>query len=370
MMNDEGGFYAAIDADSEGVEGKFYVWSKKEIETILKKDAELFCAYYSVTEKGNFENENILNTKEDVASFAKRNNISLEKFIGVINNAKKILLAERNKRIRPGTDDKVLLGWNALMNTALSQAFACTGNEVYRQLAIGNMNFLYDKLFDKNSNTFFHTWKNNQAKYPAFLDDYAFLIEAIIHLQEITGNTDWLLKAKNLTELVIDKFFEQETGFFFYTPADIGDIIVRKKEVYDGAVPSGNSVMASNLYKLSVFLDNKEWRERAGKLLNNLGNAIIRYPVSFGCWANLVFEVLSGGDEIAIVGKGCDKLKGEVLKQYIPFGLLMSSEGGTDQFPMLSGKPATTPPSIYLCRQYSCQKPVQTLEDFVKLLKH
>ena len=370
MMNDEGGFYAAIDADSEGVEGKFYVWSKKEIETVLKKDADLFCTYYNVTEKGNFENENILNSKEDAASFANRNNISLGKFSDIINNAKKVLLSERNKRIRPGTDDKVLLGWNALMNTAISEAFACTGNEKYRQLAIRNMNFLFDKLSRKSSIAFFHTWKNNQAKHPAFLDDYAFFIEGLIHLQEITGNTDWLLKAKNLAELVIDKFSENETGFFFYTPADISDVIVRKKEVYDGAVPSGNSVMAYNLYKLSVFLDKREWRERAEKLLNNLGNAIIRYPVSFGCWANLVFEVLSGGDEIAIVGKGCDKLKREVLKQYIPFRLLMSSEGGADQFPMLSGKPATTPPSIYLCKEYSCQKPVQTLEDFVKLLKH
>ena len=147
-------------------------------------------------------------------------------------------------------------------------------------------------------------------------------------------------------------------------------MIVRKKEVYDGAVPSGNSVMASNLYKLSVFFDKRDWRERSEKLLNNLGNAIVRYPVSFGYWANLVFEVLSGGDEIVIVGKGVDMLRGEVLKEYIPFRLLMSSESGSVQYPMLSGKPVTVPPSIYLCKQYSCQKPVQTLDDFVKLLKH
>jgi len=369
MMNEEGGFYAAIDADSEGVEGKFYVWSKKEIETVLKEDAKLFCDYYNVTEKGNFENENILNIKEDAVSFAKKNNISLEKFISILKTAKETLLVERNKRIRPGTDDKVLLGWNALMNTAISEAFACTGNENYKQLAIRNMNFLFDKLSHKNSIVFFHTWKNSQAKHPAFLDDYAFLIEALIRLQEITGNTDWLLKAKDLIQLVADKFSEQETGFFFYTPADIADVIVRKKEVYDGAVPSGNSVMASNLFKLSVFFDIKEWRERSEKLLNNLGNAIIRYPVSFGYWANLVFEVLSGSDEIAIVGKEVDKLREEVLGEYIPFRLLMSSESESDQFPMLAGKPFTAPPSIYLCKQYSCQNPVQTRDDFVKLLK-
>ena len=196
MMNEQGGFYAAIDADSEGVEGKFYIWSKKEIETVLKKDAQLFCDFYNVTEKGNFENENILNIKDDAATIAKKNNISLEEFIDIINKSKGLLLAERNKRVRPGTDDKVLLGWNALMNTAISQAFACTGNEDYKQLAIRNMNFLFDKLYNKNSIAFFHTWKNNQAKHPAFLDDYAFLIEALIHLQEITGDTGWLVKAK------------------------------------------------------------------------------------------------------------------------------------------------------------------------------
>ena len=370
MMNEDGGFYAAIDADSEGVEGKFYIWSKKEIETVLKENAQLFCDYYNVTEKGNFESENILNIKEDVSSFAKKNNISPEKFIDVINKSKGLLLAERNKRIRPGTDDKVLLGWNALMNTAISEAFACTGNEKYRQLAIRNMNFLFDKLSHKDSIVFFHTWKNNQAKHPAFLDDYAFLIEALIHLQEITGNTEWLLKAKSITEIVTDKFSEKETGFFFYTPADIADVIVRKKEVYDGAVPSGNSVMASNLYNLSVFLDKKEWRERSEKLLNSLGNAVVRYPVSFGYWANLVFEVLFGSDEIVIVGKGVDSLREDVLKEYIPFRLMMSSESESNQFPMLSGKAVTAPPSIYLCKHYSCQNPVQTLDEFVKLLKH
>jgi uncharacterized protein YyaL (SSP411 family) len=368
LMNSEGGFFAAIDADSEGVEGKFYVWDKKEIESILNDDAELFCEYYQVTNQVNFENKNILNTNSDAGSFAKRKNIDVEKLNDIIHKSKKLLLNERGKRIRPITDDKILLGWNALMNTAICKAFACTGNEEYRKLAIRNMNFLYNNFSKKNSPAFYHTWKNNQAKHPAFLDDYAFLIEALIHLQEITGNTEWLEKAKNLTELVLEKFTEEETGFFFYTPSDITDVIVRKKEVYDGAIPSGNSVMASNLYKLAIYFDKKEWNERAVRMINALGNAIIRYPVSFGCWANLVSELFSSTNEIAIVGTDYDGILKEVLKEYIPYKVIMSGMSGSNQLPLFAGKTGKKAPSIYLCRQYACKNPVQTLEAFVKLL--
>ena len=368
MMNSEGGFYAAIDADSEGVEGKFYVWDKNEIEAILKDDAGLFCEYYQVTNQGNFEHKNILNTNTDTGSFAKRKNIDVEKLNDIIHKSKKLLLNERGKRIRPITDDKVLLGWNALMNTAISKAFACTGNEEYRELAIRNMGFLFKNISKKDSPAFYHTCKNNQAKHPAFLDDYAFLIEALIYLQEITGNTEWLVKAKNLTELVVEKFTEEETGFFFYTPSDITDVIVRKKEVYDGAIPSGNSVMAANLYKLAIYFDKKEWNERALKMLNTLGNAIIRYPVSFGCWANLVSELFNSTNEIAIVGTDYDGILKEVLKEYIPYKVIMSGKSGSNQLPLFAGKTGEKFPSIYLCRQYACQNPVQTLEAFVKLL--
>ena len=194
----------------------------------------------------------------------------------------------RGKRVRPLLDDKIILGWNALMNTACSKAFGATGNEIYRQLASDNMQFILSNFADKISPGFHHTWKNGIAKFPAFLEDYAFLIQALLHLQEVTGDTKWIIKAKEITEFVIENFSDEETPFFFYTPAGQQDVIIRKKEVYDGAVPSGNSVMAYNLYHLSILCDKREWGKRSLDMILSLNTAIIRYPTSFGNWACLL----------------------------------------------------------------------------------
>ena len=227
MLSPEGGFYSALDADSEGVEGKFYVWSKEEIERILRDDAKLYSEYYGITKTGNWEHTNILHVSGDRSVFATAHGLSeveLEEFLRT--NSEK-LLAERSKRIRPALDDKILLGWNALMNTAYSKAYQAFGDENYKEQAIANMDFLLNR-FKKNERELFHTYKNGVAKYPAFLDDYAFLIQSLIHLQEITGNGHYLVTARKLAELVIEKFGEEESGFFFYTALDQKDILVRK----------------------------------------------------------------------------------------------------------------------------------------------
>ncbi|HEX6168067.1 MAG TPA: thioredoxin domain-containing protein, partial [Chitinophagaceae bacterium] len=186
LMHPEGGFYAALDADSEGEEGKFYVWDHEEVMGLLQNDATLFCDFFDIKPNGNWEEKNILWRKKNEKLFSGEKNISLDELESVIQKGKKILLEKRNERIRPQTDDKILLGWNALMNTALSKAFAATGNESFKQIAVDNMQFLLNKFLKKNTAEYFHSWKNNIAKQPAFLDDYAFLIQALIKLQEIT----------------------------------------------------------------------------------------------------------------------------------------------------------------------------------------
>jgi uncharacterized protein YyaL (SSP411 family) len=328
----------------------------------------LFCEYYRVTDKGNFEHKNILHTREDANAFAERKNISKEEFDTFLVRSKKILLTERNKRIWPGMDDKIILGWNALTNTAYSKAFAATGNEDYRRAAIRNMDFMLAKFSNENDVELFHTWKNSKAKYSAFLDDYAYLIEALINLQEITGDTKWLLKAKQLSEFVLENFSEDETGYFFYTPLGNTDVIIRKKEVYDGATPSGNSIMAFNLYRLGIYFDKNEWKEHSAKITGLLSNAVYRYPTSFGCWANLLLEGFAGTNEIAIVGKSFDKTLQEIMREYIPNKVVMSFQGGASSFALLNGKTAEEHPLIYLCRNYSCKQPVQTTSAIVELL--
>lgn len=366
MLSEEGGFYSALDADSEGVEGKFYTWSKAEIEVLLGEDAPVFCAFYNVKEKGNWEHTNILRITKPVNLFAEENKIPLIDLAQRLTRCRQILMLERSKRIRPQLDDKILLGWNALMNTAYSKAYAALGEEAYRQMAIQNMQFLEAKL-DGTAEHWQHTYKNGRARIDAFLDDYAYLIQAYIHLQEITGKGNYLLKAKALTEWVVDNFEEGDTGFFFYTHQYQTDVIVRKKEVYDGAVPSGNAIMAQNLFYLSIVFDRKEWLGRSQSLLRSLGKAVTQYPGSFGVWAMNLQLVTKGMLEIAIVGQQANDFLCHVLRKFAPNKIIQAQETKSELFPLLAGKECGEKCSaiFYLCRDYTCQKPFLTVNELL-----
>jgi uncharacterized protein YyaL (SSP411 family) len=368
MLHSQNGFYSALDADSEGEEGKFYVWQKQEIESLLGQDADIFCSYYDISEKGNWEGKNILRVKKAAELFASQKNIELRELRKILGSGKSKLLKKRSQRVRPALDDKIILGWNALMNSACSKSFAATGNEEYRELAVRNMEFLLSRFAAKNPGEFSHTWKNNQAKYPAFLDDYAFLIQALILLQEITADPKWLAKAKEVTEFVIGNFSEAETGFFFYTSSTQKDVIVRKKEVYDGAVPSANAIMADNLYKLALLFDIKEWQKRSFTMVESLSNVVTRYPGSFGYWNCVMLEIIAGTAEIAVVAEDFAELHRNLLAVYIPHRVYMASGEQTDKFPLLAQKLTAKKPNIYICKNFSCLPPVSTIEAAVSLI--
>ncbi len=369
LMYDDGGFYSALDADSEGEEGKFYVWQYAEVKEILKDDAEIFCDFFDITPNGNWEGNNILRRKKGEVDFCTEKNISIVNLKKIIQSGKEKLLAKRSERIRPQLDDKILLSWNCLMNAALSQAFAATGNHHYRQLAIKNMQFLLKSFSGKEQKDFFHTCTKGVAKHPAFLDDYAYLIQALIQLQEITCDKGYLNKAKELTEYAVENFIEEETGFFFYTSSGQSDILLRKKEVYDGAQPSGNSIMADNLYRLALYFDIPKWKEIAITVVSSLGNAIVRYPSSFGVWACLLQEIIGGTSEIAIVNPNPDDLHLSILNEYIPHKILMTTTIPDNSFPLLVGKNPAESESIYLCSNYACHKPVSSVEQLLKLIR-
>lgn len=369
LFHPQQGFYAALDADSEGEEGKFYVWQKREVEDILGQEAELFCKYYDITNQGNWEGTNILRVKQTPEEFAAVHNLPVDELHAMLKKCRLRLLENRERRIRPQLDDKIILGWNALMNTACSKAFEATGVEEYRQLAIANMQFLLGKMVVADgSGAFHHTWKNDSAKHPAFLDDYAFLVQALLQLHGITADTKWLLKAREIASHVADHFSEEQTGFFYFTREGQPDVIVRKKEVFDGAVPSGNAVMAANLYHLSIFFDRVDWRERSFRMVGSLGKTITGYPTSFGVWNTLLTEMVAGTAEIAVVGKNAGELHLRLLKEYLPHRVLMASFAGDDTFPLLAGKPSTDPAAIYLCRDYACLQPVNTVKDLMSLI--
>jgi uncharacterized protein len=370
LMDKAGGFYTALDADSEGVEGKFYVWDKEEVDKILGDNATVFGAFYNITQKGNWEQKNILRILKPIDVFAKEHGFIKEELEITLNNCLQKLLAHRDKRIRPITDDKILLGCNALMITALCKASAALNNAKYKNLAIKTMDFILQKFKKENSSIeFYHTYKNGTSKYPAFLDDYAYLIQACIHLQEVTSNTAYLNTAKEITRFVIENFSDEETGYFFFTHKNQTDIIFRKKEVYDGATPSGNSIMAQNLFYLSVIFNNANWYATAQKITTALGTAIIKYPTSFGIWASLLLQQSFGVNEVVIAGNNFINIRNQLLQVYLPGKILQCGQGQSSDFPLLNGKNPGNETLIYLCRQYSCKSPVISIDKLLQQLK-
>ena len=360
LSNGEGGFYAALDADSEGEEGKFYVWDKREIEAVLGEDAGWFCVYYGVKEGGNWEGVNILHRVMGAA----------EPEPARLKEANAKLLEARAKRVRPGLDDKILLGWNALMTIACCKAYAALGEEEYRERAIANMDFCRRNLRGENLYFFYHSYKRGEGKYPAFLDDYAYLIAAGIQLQEVTGETRYLDEAKEVMEFVEANFSEEETGFFYFTHRDQGDLILRKREIYDGAVPSGNAYMAFNLAHMSIIYNVPEWGERARRMAEGLGKPVVQYPGSFGVWATLFQALTYTIPEIVLTGKRLESVRKELLERLIPYRVFQSVKGENTHFPLLSGRPAQDEPQIFLCKNYACQLPVNEVSTLIRLLEN
>jgi uncharacterized protein len=368
MMHPDGGFYAALDADSESEEGKFYVWKFDEVKRLLDHNAEIFCQFFDISQNGNWEGKNILRVKESFEEFARRKNLPFDELKTIIQNGKAVLFSERRKRISPALDDKIILSWNALMNIALSKAFAATGIHKYRDLSIVNMEFLITHFKNSRDQYFHHTWKNNEAKSLAFLDDYAFLIQALLNLQEITTGVDLIFKAKEIAEYVMNNFADEGTDFFLFTDSRQEDVIFRKKEVYDGATPSGNATMANNIYRLSILLNIPEWKRRAGGMISSLNDLVVQYPTSFGVWAVLLVEIVDGIKEIVVVGGEPSTLATQVLAEYIPHKIFLVSNTGEEQLPLLTGKTPIDKPLIYLCREYSCLKPVTQVNELLALI--
>ncbi len=372
MISEEGGFYAAQDADSEGVEGKFFVWDKSEIEEVLGADAELFCAFYDVSEEGNWEHKNILNRPISLQTFTEQNALDFVQTKEKLDTLGQKLFQHREKRIKPGLDDKILLDWNALMCTGFAKAYEATQNETYRQIVEDNLAFIFKKFPQAEGSTaLFHTYKNGVAKYEAFFNDYAFLIAALIDAYEITFDTKYLDKAAQLTGYTIEKFFDKTHQLFYYTTDNQKDVIVRQRQFYDNATPSGNSTMIHNLQRLSLLFGNNEYAEIADKMLNKMQVAIQNYPTSFARWAEALMAKVYPYAEIAVVGEEAENIAAQIREQYIPHKVIMAAKTESEAHPLLIGKYAEAGETlIYLCRNYACQAPTESLDEFKEMLNN
>jgi uncharacterized protein YyaL (SSP411 family) len=358
LLSSEGGFYAALDADSEGEEGKYYVWQKNEVEVILGENAELFCAFFDITEQGNWEEKNILRNLHSIEDFAITRGLDQEQFEKTIQQCLQKLFNQRSNRIKPSLDDKIILSWNTLMLQSIAKAAVVLQEPAYKEMAVTNFIFLKNKFTHSQASLqLMHTYKNGISKYVAFLDDYAYFIAALLQLYKTSFSENYLLLAFDYCNYVIENFSDEESCFFYFTHQDQKDVIVRKKEIYDGATASGNSVMAENLLQLSIIFDNAQWRARSNQMVQTLSNSILKYPGSFGVWASLLLFQVTGINEVVVIGTNYANLSNEILLKYVPNMVMMSSENGNEAFPLLAAKPSSKTENIFLCKNYACLAP-------------
>jgi len=363
-----GGFYSALDADSEGVEGKYYTWSKAEIDGLLKENAADFCAVFDISEAGNWEHANIIWQPESLKMVADKLGLGKAELQTRLEASKQILFAERNNRVRPGLDNKVLLGWNALLITALCKAYAAIQDGLYLEMAKKAIVFIEHNLFSEEDDLL-HSWNMGANRQPAFLDDYASLTQAYIFLHQSTADVNYLLKAEKLVEKVIEIFSDENGVLFHFTSSKQSDVIFRKTEIYDGATPSGNALMSLNLSMLSVFFDKPGWKKRAEGMIEYMANFVLNYPSSFSVWAITLQMLLHRPPEIVIVGNEYDATLRQVLQEYVPLKIIQASENENEQWPLLRGKyPDLKQTNIYICEDYSCLTPLKGVEAFKKYL--
>ncbi|MHA1398006.1 MAG: thioredoxin domain-containing protein [Candidatus Heimdallarchaeaceae archaeon] len=309
LVSPEGGFYSAEDADSEGEEGKYYVWEKKEIEDILGEESELFCELFNIREEGNFYDERTKEkTKKNILHLSKpfyetgEENEELHAKQRFIKDSVKQLLFHRQNRVSPLKDDKILTDWNGLMIVAFSLAARVLKEEKYLKVAKNAIEFILRKMFDKEKNLL-HRYREGESAIPANLDDYSFLIWGLIELYETTFTSSYLMKAYELTEQMIKHFWDEENHGFFFTPDTRTDLIVREKLVYDGAIPSGNSVAMLNILKLSRITSNSSYEEKANQLMSYFASQIKQAPVAFTFLLTALDYAVGPSYEIVIVRK-------------------------------------------------------------------
>jgi len=358
MTDNSGGFYSSYDADSEGEEGTYYVWTKKEIMDLLDDDEQLFCDYYTVTEDGNWEKgKNILFKVDNINDLLEEYKISKKTLDKRISKAKEILFKEREKRIKPGLDDKILTSWNALMLKGYCDAFDTFGEDFFLESAITNAKFISGKMMEEDGQLY-RNFKNGKRNINAFLDDYSLTIEAFIGLYESTFDEQWLYNAKKLTDYAIKHFKDEKSGLFYYT-SDLDDsLIVRKMELSDNVIPASNSSLAKGLFKLANYFYKKDYKDIAKNMLSKMKSNFLSNPLYHSNWGILMSDFVYPYYEVAIVGDDFNNKRVEFVKKFHPNILLL---GGKDEgtLELLEQKLVRNKTMIYVCEDKNCKLPVE-----------
>jgi uncharacterized protein len=365
MLDADGGFYSTQDADSEGEEGKFFVWTPDEVADALgDDDAAIFCKYFDVTSGGNFEGANILNIKEPSALASLPENAAT-----ILEQGRAKLLVQREKRVKPGRDEKVLAAWNGLMMAAFADAAAVLDDPGYLDIARDNAAFIAREM--TSGGRLRRTWKEGTAKLNGYIDDHANVADALIVLYQTTGDLTYLAEARRLADVMITEFWDADNGGFYFTSNDHEELIVRNKDYYDNATPSGNSVAADVLLRVAKLVGDDRYERFAATVLRIAASQVRRYPLGFGRTLSALEFYLGNTKEIVVVGAERNTLLLDIQKRYLPDSVIAASsdpDAAGAAVPLFAGRRPDGGPAVYVCENFVCQRPVYTAEELNELL--
>ena len=361
MTSPEGGFYSSLDADSEGHEGRYYVWDTGELDGLLGEDASLVKAYWGVTAEGNFEGRNILFVPDDPAAVAKAHDVTEPELRTAVDRATRMLYGARERRIRPARDEKILAGWNGLMLRGLAEAARAFGDDELRAMALRNGEFLFRELVRDRGGLVLRSYKNGEAKIPGFLEDYAAVALGALSLYQLTFDRRWLERARTLADSIMARFWDEDTQGFFDTASDSEPLVTRPRDVTDNAIPSGSSLAMELMLVLGDLFADGTYTRRATYLLETVAEPMARYPTAFGHALGAADFVVRGAVEIAIAGdpsmETFGSLAGEVANRYVPSLVLTGGAGKSAAgIALLEGRESAEP-MAYVCRSYACDAP-------------
>jgi len=371
LMDENGSFYSSLDADSEGEEGKFYVWTEAELAAVFQEEDQLkiFSNYYEIYKKGNWEHTNILHRKKSKEEVAEISGITVKALEELIIDSKAKLMRARDKRVRPGLDDKVLTSWNALMLKGYVDAYKAFGTEAYLKTAINNADFIVAEML-QSDNRLNRNYKDGKSVINAFLDDYALTAEAFIALYQVTFDEKWLLKAKDLVDYATTHFFDTESGMYNYTSNLDPPLIARKMETSDNVIPASNSVIAKDLYLLGLYFYDQDFITKSKQMMHNMSQRVVESdePNFYSNWCALYSMMVHPPYEVAIVGENYAALQKEWNDAYLPNAILLggATEGSLE---LLQSKLQEGATMIYVCQNKVCKFPVEEVAKAMTMLE-
>ena len=367
MTQAEGGFYSALDADSEGVEGKFYVWTKEELDKILKDKSPLYCDYYGIINQGNWEHgQNIIMPAQQHHHWAKKYDLNDNDLENIIIGLNKQLLIERQQRVKPGLDDKIITAWNALMLKGYIGAYTALGHADYLEIAEKNADFIWFKLSDTKGKLR-RTYKNGEAKIDGFLDDYANTIDAFLSLYQITFKKEYLDRASLLLDYCQENFLHRESEMFYYTHKASQLLVARKMEISDNVIPASNSIMAHNLISMGIIKSDMKLIEQSQIMLQNTQNNLLKGQVYYANWDLLLMRFLLTQKEVVIMGTDFKAVNNELQKQLF-FNTIFVGCAKEEELPLMQNRYQTDKTLIYVCKDKVCQLPVEDIKKAKKIL--